>query len=50
MIDMRSNKYLKDIEVEMNYDGGDVLISFSDTGFLFDQFMKMMEVDANAAE
>lgn len=45
MIDMRSNKYLKDIEVEMNYDGGDVLISFSDTGFLFDTTLAQEKIN-----
>ena len=45
MIDMRSNKYLKDIEVEMNYDGGDVLISFSDTGFLFDSTLAQEKIN-----
>ena len=47
MFDLRLRRKLKDIEVEINYDGGDLLISFSDTGFLYDSKLAQEHINSS---
>ena len=47
MLDMKGARLLKNIELEINYEGGDLLISFSNTGSLYDAGLAQEKINAS---
>ena len=47
MLDMKGARLLKNIELEINYEGGDLLISFSNTGSLYDAGLAQEKINTS---